>query len=348
MRENRSFLSGRPPRISVLLPVYNAETTLIPALESLFQQSYPHFEIIAVDDGSTDRSGMILQRLSLLDPRLRVISRPHRGIVSALNTAISLSRAPLLARMDADDIALPGRLKVQKELLQVHPETGLVASKVGYLGKRRKNQGYARYVDWTNTLISHKKISINRFVESPLAHPTVMFRKNLVERFGPYREGPFPEDYELWLRLLENGVRMQKIPRTLLFWRDSSGRLSRTHSNYSPEAFSRVKAEYLSQWLTHNNPHHPRVILWGSGRITRKRAGFLLQAGIEFSAYVDIDLNKIGHTIQGVPVLSPDQIPPPGKAFILSFVSKRGAREEIGWMLDCLGYRIGVDYVFGA
>ncbi|MFP4071197.1 MAG: glycosyltransferase [Desulfovibrionales bacterium] len=335
-------------RVSVIMPVFNAEKTLAQAVESILAQTFRDFELIAVDDGSLDESARILQRYARLDPRVRPVLRPHTGIVGALNAGLSRARGKYIARMDADDFSLAPRLSAQKAFLDENPDVGLVACKVGFFGDPKARRGYHTYVAWTNSLCTAEEIRLHRFVESPLAHPSVMFRKTLITELGPYRQGEFPEDYELWLRFLDHGVRMHKIDRTLLHWRDDPGRLSRTSERYSLEAFYRLKAGHLARWLERNNPHHPEVVLWGSGRTTRKRAELLQEHGIRFRAYVDVDLKKIGHIIHNVPVLSPDQIPPPGKCFILPYVAKRGARQDIVSMLDELGYRMERDYILGA
>src|SRR6185436_16591977 len=103
---------------------------------------------------------------------------------------------------------------------------GLVGCLVEFGGDRSASEGYALHVDWINALTTPDEIALNRFVESPLAHPSVMFRRELVEKHGGYRAGDFPEDYELWLRWMEAGARMGKVPRVLLTWQDGPGRLS--------------------------------------------------------------------------------------------------------------------------
>jgi glycosyltransferase involved in cell wall biosynthesis len=237
----------QPPSISVILPVYNAADTLPACLESLLRQTLTEHEVIAVDDGSCDRSAAILSRFAEQDSRVRVIRTPHRGIVASLNHAIAEARAPFLARMDADDQAFPERFDVQIAWLQRHPHVGLIGSRVEFGGDPRSQRGYRTYVDWTNSLVTEAEISMNRFVESPFAHPSVMFRRELPERFGAYRDGPFPEDYECWLRWLDAGVRMAKCPEVLLRWNDPPERLSRTDPRYDIRAFYACKAEYLAR-----------------------------------------------------------------------------------------------------
>jgi len=194
------------PEVSVLLPVFNAAAAACRAIESIRRQSLRQWELIVVDDGSTDETAELLRRLAAAEPRLRVVTIPHGGIVNALNTGLASVRAPLVARMDADDESHPDRLAAQVTLLRDRPEVGLAGCLVEFGGDRQRQAGYARHVDWLNSVVSSDDIALNRFVESPFAHPSVMFRLALTREHGGYRHGEFPEDYELWLRWIEAGV----------------------------------------------------------------------------------------------------------------------------------------------
>jgi glycosyltransferase involved in cell wall biosynthesis len=336
------------PAVSVIMPVRDAEATVAAAIASLLAQTDPAWELIAVDDGSRDATPAMLAAAAHGDARVRVIREGGRGLVTALNAGLAAATAPLLARLDADDTCAPARLARQRAHLEAHPEVGLVASRVGFGGDARAAAGYARYVDWTNRLVTHDEIALARFVESPLVHPSVMFRRALVERWGGYLDGAFPEDYELWLRWLEAGVRMEKLAEPLLTWNDSPRRLSRRDPRYDPEAFYRLKAAYLARWLATHNPHHPAIVLWGAGRVTRRRARWLVDEGVRIEAFVDIDPRKLGRPIDGRPVLAPDALPPPGRAFVVSYVGGADAREQIEARLRAGGHAPGADYVLAA
>lgn len=332
-------------KISVTMPCYNCGETVGRALDSLLAQQGADFEVVAVDDGSTDGTRAVLDQYARKDVRVRVRSIDHGGVVAAANAAIAEARGRYIARMDADDESLPGRLAAQARLLDDNPGVGLVGCRVRFGGCREQCAGYAHYVDWTNTLIDHDAISLNRFVEFPVPNPSIMFRRECLERHGSYRDGDFPEDYELFLRWLEAGVRMMKADEELLLWNDPPERLSRNHPRYDVDAFYRVKTEYLARWLTANNPHYPVVHVLGSGRTTRKRADLLLAYGIEFAAYYDIDPRKIGHMVNGVKVIDRNEIPVPGEGFCIPYVGSRGAREEIAEFLAGRGYELGRDYI---
>lgn len=344
-----NLVVSRPdPAISVLLPVFDAECTLEQAAASILAQDETDLELVVVDDGSTDGTPAVLRSLARQDARVRVESMAHGGIVAALSRGLARCRGRYIARMDADDVSYPGRLQAQRRHLDRHPGVGLVSCRVDFGGEGGGDRGYAHHVAWTNTVLTREAISLGRFIESPLAHPSVMFRSELVEAYGGYREGPFPEDYDLWLRWLEQGVVMEKFPETLLRWNDPADRLSRIDPRCSVEAFYRCKTGYLARWLGRENPHHPEVVVWGGGRTTRKRAALLEDHGVRITAYVDVDPRKIGQRIGGKPVLAPDQLPLPGRVFVLPYVGSWDAREKITAWLDARGYRAGSDYICAA
>ncbi|RQD59376.1 MAG: glycosyltransferase [Desulfonatronovibrio sp. MSAO_Bac4] len=342
-----SFM-GDNPTVSVLLPVYNAGQTVSAAVRSILQQSYSDFELIAVDDGSNDETFSVLTRLARSDSRIKLFGRPHEGLVSALNFGLRQCRGQFVARMDGDDVSRYNRLEKQVCFLRDHADTGLVSGQVSYQGDKQKNFGYCLYVEWINSLTSHHEISLNRFIESPLAHPSVMFRKSLISMFGPYASGPFPEDYELWLRWLEQGIKMAKIPETVLDWHDNENRLSRNHPDYSLDAFFKIKANYLALWLKKNNPHYPEVWIWGAGRKARHRAEYLEMHQCLIKGYIDVRSNLAGNIIQGRKVRLYHDLPDKDDSFIVVYVGKRNVREEIRLYLNENGFVEGVNYIVAA
>jgi len=332
-----------------VLPVYNGATTLEAAIDSLQRQTCTDWELLAVDDGSTDDTRQWIEARARKDLRIRVLPQPHRGLVPALQAGLAAARGRFIARMDADDIADPERLEEQWNFLQRRPEVGVAGTLVGFGGDPQEAEGFARHVDWMNSLVEVEPIALNRFIESPLAHPSVMFRSELVARHGGYREGDFPEDYELWLRWLDAGVAMAKVPRVLLTWNDSPGRLSRTDGRYDLEAFYRCKAGYLARWLErHVAPDRP-VVVWGAGRPTRRRAEYLTEHGVILAGYIDIDAQKIGKTFRGRLVNPPLALQGANpRPFVLGYVARRGAREWARSHFHACGYVEGRDFLMAA
>ena len=338
----------RAPEVSVLMPLFNAAATAGRAIESIRRQSLRQWELIAVDDGSTDRTPETLRRIGAREPRLRVVTIPHGGIVAALKAGLAEARAPFVARMDADDEAHSDRLAAQAGLLRQRPELGIAGCLVEFGGDRQRQAGYARHVDWINSLLSPEDIALNRFVESPLAHPSVMFRRPLARLHGGYRHGEFPEDYELWLRWMEAGVVAAKVPQVLLTWNDAPNRLSRIDPRYDPEAFYRCKAGFLARWLQRQVDSRRRILVWGAGRPTRRRAELLTGHGVQICGYIDIDPRKIGREFAGRPVLSPQRVPAPSACFVLGYVAKLQARELVRAHLTGRGFVEGRDFLMAA
>ncbi|HEX2100374.1 MAG TPA: glycosyltransferase [Candidatus Synoicihabitans sp.] len=336
-----------PPEVSIVMPVRDAAATLPRALSSVAAQTCTDWELVVVDDGSSDGTPAILAEWSQREPRLRVLPQAREGIVAALTKGLDAARGCYVARLDADDEMAPARLERQVAALRADASLGLVACLVTFGGDRTERNGYATYVDWLNALVTPEDIVRNRFVESPLAHPSVMFRRELVNRFGGYTAGDFPEDYELWLRWLEAGVRMAKVPEPLLVWHDSPGRLSRTDSRYATEAFYRLKARYLAR-ATERLCRGRALWVWGAGRPTRKRVRWLRAEGATVAGYIDIDPRKTGRIVEGVPVVAAEELPAAADAFVLGYVGTRGARDLIRARLVQQRFREGADFLMAA
>lgn len=325
--------------ISVILPFYNAGNTLALSIESILEQTFHAFELILIDNNSDDNSYDIAASYLSKDPRVNLLSESRQGIVPALNTGIEHAKGKYIARMDADDISKPERLERQYKFLEMHQETGLVASCVNFIGDETTNHGFFDYVRWNNRLLSYEDISLNRFVESPLVHPSVMYRKELIDKFGGYREGDFPEDYELWLRFLHHGVKMYKLNDALLDWKDSKSRLTRTDDRYDTLSFFETKTIFLYEWLKENNRFFPDVVVWGAGKRSRERFGLLHDLGVRPKFYIDLRANPTRRVIEY------KFTPPAGNNFIVSYVANRDAREKIKEFLINLGYVEGKDFI---
>jgi len=333
------------PAVSVLMPCYNAEEVVAEALNSLSNQTLTDIEIIAVDDGSTDGTLGILQTWAEKDARLRVLPRPHEGIIPALNAGLGACRAAIVARMDADDRCHPERLARQIAYLEVHPEVALVSCQVEGFPKEDLREGFRIYIDWQNSLVSHEDIRREMFVESPLAHPSVTFRKTVVEALGGYQEHGWAEDYDLWLRMYIQGERFAKIPEVLLSWREYPNRLTRTDGRYSVENFLRAKAYYLTR-----GPLAGRdaVIIWGAGMMGRRLSKQLQRQNVPLVAFIDVDPKKIGRTRRSLPILAPEDLVDWWKRYenpvILAAVGARGARALIRERLNGFGLQEGRDW----
>lgn len=288
------------PDVSILLPCYNASSTLEETLSCLAAQSYPNFEVICVDDGSTDDTAAILDAWQGRDKRFVVLKKDHGGIVEAANRGLEFCRAPIIVRMDADDRCHPDRVSLQREYLLDHPEVAVVSSLVSGFPDDQIGEGFSLYYQWLNSLVSHEDITREIFVESPIANPSAAYRKSWVRDLGGYQDHGWPEDYDLWLRLYLAGARFEKIPQVLLEWREHPDRLTHTDSRYSVENFLRAKAHYLAKGPAQNRDG---VFVWGAGMTGRRLSKHLVREGLPLVAFVDVDPKKIGSTRRGKPII---------------------------------------------
>jgi glycosyltransferase involved in cell wall biosynthesis len=320
------------------MPVRNEEKFLPAALASLFAQTVTDWELVVVDDGSTDGTTAILAAAA--DPRIRVERNRTKGLVSALNQGLAHCRAPLVARMDGDDISHPLRLAKQLEML-ANPEIGLVAASFRHFPRQDLKIGMLAYEQWQNSLDSHELIMADMFVESPFVHPGVCCRRDILTALGGYRDKGWAEDYDLWLRMAHAGVRFARTAKPLLFWRDRPERATRTMSEYSADAFRRCKLHHLQSGFLHDATE---VILAGAGKEGRAWQRLLAEAGIRTALWVDVDPKKSGRLLHGARIVAPQEIVP-GAGRMLVTVGTRGARGGIREWAHHAGFREMTDFI---
>ncbi|KAA6186606.1 glycosyltransferase [Thiohalocapsa marina] len=332
-------------QVSVLLPYRDAAQTLPACIASIRAQTLEHFELLCIDDHSSDGGAELVAEIAREDPRIRPVTAPGHGLVQALNFGLQTARGGLVARMDADDIMHPRRLELQQRAMAEDAGLTVLASCVEAFADGPLTDGFRAYIDWQNSCVSAEAMAADIYLEAPVAHPSVMLRKARILAHGGYRDGDFPEDYELWLRLHQRGEGFGKLPKRLLRWRDHGQRLSRRDPRYARAAFDRLRADYLAR-DARLLAARDRLVIWGAGRKTRSRVGWLLRQGYRPRAWIDIDPRKIGNRLDGVPVVNPDWLrrrsPRP---FVLSYVAAHGARPCIEAELGRLGYRKGTDYL---
>ncbi len=334
------------PALSVLFPVRDGMPFLPEAIDSIARQTFEDFEVIAVDDGSTDESPDVLDAWADRDARVRVIEggTPGRpiGIPRALERARALARGSLLARMDADDVTPLDRFTRQTELLTRDPRVALCGIGVRYEPRAGLTGGGRAYERWINGLQGPEAIERDLFVECPIAHPTFMMRAGAVNRIGGYRDEGAPEDYDLVLRLWEAGVRFDKAPGDPHVWRDHERRASRRSPRYAIAAFQALKVEVLLR--SHLRGARPCVV-WGAGPTGKAFARLLRAGGGGSVTFVDLDPRKIGQRVHGSPVIAPDALGAPDGRFALASVAGETAREEIRAALTLRGWRETDDFV---
>jgi len=324
--------------VSVLLPCRNVSATLSEALAGvLAQRGAPPLEVICVEDASVDATPSLLG--AVRDQRVRIVRGQGAGLVPALNLGLSHCRGEFIARMDADDVVHPDRLRLQSEMLARDAALGAVGSLVrcfpGPLAP-----GLARLEAWLDSVVSKEECRNARFIEAPLVHPSTTFRR---EALGlGWADHGWAEDWDLLLRMAEQGWELAKVPEVLLYWRDSAERLTRTGPAYREEQMFRLRAHYLAR-----GPLKERVFdVWGAGPTGKRLARELEAHGKRPRAFFDVDRRKL--SARGRPVLREESLPAPGEALLVCAVGAAGAREEIRALLAPRGFREGEHFLFAA
>lgn len=330
-------------QVTILLPFRNSARTLDAAIASIAEQSFREWHLLLIDNASTDDGPAITSRWARQDGRITLLTEPTIGIAHALNNGLAQATTPLIARMDADDVSHPERLARQAAYLNAHPEIGVLGTRTVFSTSVEKSSGMAWYVEWQNAILTPHDHYAKRFVDAPLAHPTVMFRRELVEQHGGYSTEPLPEDHEQWLRWMDAGVRFAKLPEALLTWNDHAERLSRTHANYSIDAFFRTKAKWLARWIRRKAADKP-VIIAGTSGLCQARTALLEAEGIAVSAYTDVRPREV----PGYTFIPHDALPPRGEALIVSFISQRGTGDRIAAYFTGMGLLEGEDFILAA
>ncbi len=208
----------KAPLISVILPVYNGGPFLRETLEALLGQSLGDFELIIINDGSTDDSEAII--LSFSDPRIRYLPQTNQGFIASLNRGIAVAKGKYIARIDADDVCLPDRFAQQASLLNDRPHVSVVGCFITFIDENGKETGI-----WPEDRATVTNKDIRRALPhfNCIAHPGVMARAEVFREY-PYRASQkHIEDYDLWLRLAGDGKVMEKLPVPLLLYRVHSG-----------------------------------------------------------------------------------------------------------------------------
>lgn len=327
---------SNPPKVSVILPFFNAERTLNAAIQSILDQTFDDFELLLVDNNSSDDSQEIA-RSNLIDSRVHLLTELNQGVVHAANKGLIEAHGEYVVRMDADDVSRPERLELQVTELVNDQSIGWVAGLVTYVGSEQ-NEGLVNYVKWSNSIQSSEEISLNQFVEYPLVNPTIMMRQSCIKNVGLYQEGNFPEDYEYFLRTIAADVRMKKINQVVLDWNDLPNRLTRSDDRYSQDSFFKLKSIYIARWLARHNPFHPKVSVWGGGKLAKKYSNYLHAHGIIISNEIDVDEKNASATYY-------KDVDTYRETFILSYVTSRGARDHIRTFLNENGFIEGKNYL---
>ena len=328
--------------VSVVMPVRNGGSWLAAATDSILDQAHAALELIIVDDHSDDGA---VGNLDRGDSRLTVLSSAGKGVSAAFNTGMAAARGDFIARMDADDLALPGRIRDQLNYLAQNPQVDLCGGKVEIFSEQELQGGNRRYQQWLNACLTPEDIARELFIESPIPNPTAFFRREALLKLKGYRNPPWPEDYDLFLRADALGMKMGKPDQPLLRWREHGGRLTRTDKRYALEQFQAAKIHYLARYRL-----KPGLVplIWGAGPSGSLTFDLLRKEGRDVSGFLEVHPRRIGGEKRGRPVWPIDHLEKDRDSFVLAAVGAAGAREEIRSYMNAVDRIEGEHYLFVA
>ena len=228
------------PDISILMPVKDASSFLDQCIDSILHQSLTNWELIAIDDGSTDNSLDILGDFEEKDLRIKVYNNPNEGIVPALAHGFEHANGKFITRMDADDIMPVNKLEKLYNLLAGRKNV-VATGKVRYFSDRRVSDGYRRYESWINSVAEDRSYMTNLYRECVIASPNWMVHRSCFENDIQLRSLTYPEDYDMVFKWIEKGYEIESVDQITHLWREHESRTSRSSEHYQQPSFFRLK-----------------------------------------------------------------------------------------------------------
>ncbi len=307
------------------MPVYNAAPFLDTCINSILHQSYAHWELIAINDHSTDQSWDKLCTYSKMDSRIKVFQNPGKGIIPALQSAFKESKGQYVTRMDADDVMATHKIEVLvNSLINAGPHH-LATAQVAYFAAHPIGDGYRKYAQWLNNLIITQNHFSHIYEECVIPSPCWMIHKQDLIKCGAFEPDRYPEDYDLCFRFYQNQIRVISNKQLLHYWRDHNSRASRTQVVYANNFFPDLKMDYFFQ-IDHDPAKS--LVLWGAGKKGKYLAKKLKSKKVNFTWVCD-NPKKWGLQIYEMPLFSPEKIRGLGDIQIVVSVASPEGKKEI-------------------
>ena len=282
--------------VSILMPVKNAALFLDECLNSIISQQEKNWELIAINDHSTDTSKVILESFVEKDERVRVYDNHRNGIIEALRLAYTYSTGQYITRMDADDVMHTNKIENLKSKVKHFGKGHVAVGGVEYFSKEPLGEGYSKYAKWLNALSEKGQNFQEIYKECVIPSPCWMMHRSDFNRIGAFDLDIYPEDYDLCFRMYINDLVVIPCSKILHKWRDHSNRSSRTMSEYADNSFLSLKLKYFfkKDWQEHKT-----LVVWGAGTKGKKVASILIDSQKEFK-WICNNQNKIGRDIYGI------------------------------------------------
>ena len=255
----------------------NAMPYLSECIDSIINQTLTDWELVAVNDHSTDDSFKMMQHYAQIDSRIRVFNAKGKGIIDALQQAFSHTSGHFITRMDADDIMPSKKLELFLEKLY-HIPSAVVTGKIKYIGENLR-EGYIKYETWMNNLMESNSHYNQVYRECVIPSPAWMMERKLFESIGGFSPNTYPEDYDLTLRIYEHRIPIIAVQEVVHIWRDYQERTSRNDPHYAFNAFEELKTAYF---LKTDYVATKKLVLWGGGKKGKNIALLLQEHQIDF------------------------------------------------------------------
>ncbi|KQC29217.1 glycosyltransferase family 2 protein [Flagellimonas eckloniae] len=330
------------PLVSILIPFKDTEIFLRECLDSILNQTYKKWEVIAVDDNSKDKSFELLAKYSKKDKRIKVLKSNGNGIIPALRTAYMNSSGGFITRMDSDDIMKPNRLQIMVKSLLQEGNGYIAVGQVTYFSDKGISDGYDRYEKWLNRLTAAGENYSEIYKECVIPSPCWMVFKEDFETCGAFKPNRYPEDYDLTFRFYEKRMKIIPCDRVLHLWRDYDTRTSRTHEHYAQNYFLEIKLHYFLK-LDHNTKKP--LVLWGAGYKGKSIAKGLLNNSVDFVWLCD-NPKKIGKKIYGKELVHFKALERLKNPQSIITVANEKAQVEIVNFFSSIAQKSGKDYFF--
>ncbi|MDH5367458.1 MAG: glycosyltransferase [Cyclobacteriaceae bacterium] len=313
------------PLVSILTPFKNTEQYLVECLNSICNQSYQNWELLIVNDHSTDNSYSVVESYAKRDNRIKLFENEGAGVIEALRTAFKHSKGVLITRMDSDDVMTPEKLGVLSNLLIEQGRGHVAIGHVKYFSENGIGDGYDKYERWINGLTFEGSNFQEIYKECVVPSPNFMVYKDDLLKCGDFQSDLYPEDYDLTFRFYKNKLVCIPCDKLTHHWRDYSTRSSRTDNHYSNENLLDIKIHYF---LALEHDANRPLAIWGAGDKGKFIARKLVKKNIPFHWICD-NPNKIGHIIYGQEMLNIDYLATLQNPQSIVSVANEEAQKEI-------------------
>lgn len=328
--------------ISIMMPVKNAGLYLVECLDSIINQEYKHWELIAINDHSTDDSENILETYANKDVRISFKKNSGSGIIDALRLAYSLSSGNFITRMDADDIMTSNKLRIMQTQLADYQQGHIALGQVKYFSENELGDGYKKYAAWLNSLIVSGENWKDIFRECVIPSPCWMVYRTDFNKAGAFDNDLWPEDYDLCFRFYMAGLKCIPTEDILHHWRDYGDRTSRNDPHYADNRFFELKLHYFLKMYPRSDQN---LVLMGAGKKGKQIAKKLVDEKLDFN-WLSNNEKKIGKEIYGLQLQSEKELLAIKNPIIIIAISNPSEQKLLEELLLNQGLIKGHNYHF--